>query len=94
VTRQMLETNGERPGTGEKLLHEGMSTSRTPYEAMAFSSSQPSKEEEKLGWVPSCDGRTSGYVGRGCAWIEKGTSTTLARGSSAVFLPPIPERHK
>jgi hypothetical protein len=68
--------DGEGLGTRGKLKHGGMSVSQTPFEAKVFSSSQSPKEEGRLGYVASSDGRSNDYFGRGCAWIEKGPSTT------------------
>jgi hypothetical protein len=49
-----------------------MNTMRAPYEAMGVSSSWPPKEDRTLGWVVSFDDMSNGYLGRGCACIEKG----------------------
>jgi hypothetical protein len=45
-----------------------------------------------LCWEKSCDKRSSGYLGRGCARIETGSSTTCARGLLACIPLPAPAR--
>jgi hypothetical protein len=74
--KHMLENIRQRIGVMRRLRHGSMSASRTPYEAMAFSFCLPPKEEGRLGEVASCGGRSIGYLGRGCAWIEKGQRAT------------------
>jgi hypothetical protein len=57
------------------------------FKAWNFFPFQPLERKGSLSYEESCDGKSKGYLGRVCAWIETGTSTTFAR---VFFRMPFP----
>jgi hypothetical protein len=62
----------------EKIWHGCRRATQTVCSLVIYSS-QPPKDEVRLGWVAKCVGRSNYYLGRGRARIETGPTKIGAR---------------
>jgi hypothetical protein len=78
-----MEKSGAVAGT--------LAASRTPSATMNFRSFRAPERNGSLREEASYDGRSNGYLGRGCEQIKTGPSTTSARVFSRLTPPSLPD---